>query len=53
MQQKESRKKKVVVKEDRENGELLLFSRSFQSTHRLLSSGQMHLATLSLYYTVH
>ena len=42
----------MVIEEDSENGELLLFSRSFQNTHHLLSSHQMHLATLSLNYTV-
>ena len=42
----------MVIEEDSENGELLLFSRNFQSTHCLLSSGQMHIATLSLNYMV-
>jgi hypothetical protein len=45
---REPQKKDVVVKEDRENRELLLFSRSFRNTHRLLPSRRMHLATLSL-----
>jgi hypothetical protein len=48
---REPRKKDVVVEEDSENGELLLFSRSFRNTHRSLSSRQMHLATLCLNYT--
>ena len=42
----------MVVKEDSEKGELLLFSRNFQDTHRSISSHQMHLATLSLNYMV-
>jgi hypothetical protein len=45
---REQRKKDVVVEEDRENGELLLFSRSFRNTNRSLFSRQMQLATLSL-----
>jgi hypothetical protein len=49
---REPRKKDVVVEEDSENGELLLFSRNFQDTHRSISSRQMHLATLSSKYTV-
>jgi hypothetical protein len=50
---KRATKKDVVIEDDSENGELLLFSRSFfQHTYRLLSSRQMHLATLSLNYTV-
>jgi hypothetical protein len=50
---REPRKEDAVVKEDSENGELLLFSRNFQDTHCSISSCQMHLATLSLKYTVH
>ena len=42
----------MVVEEDSENGELLLFSRNFQDTHLLISSRHIHLATLSLKYTV-
>ena len=50
---REPQKKDVVVEEDRENRELLLFSRSFRNTHRLLSSPQMHLPILSLNYMVY
>ena len=49
---RELQKKDVVVEEDSANGELLLFSRNFQDTHRSISSCQMHLASLSLNYMV-